>query len=199
MPYSREDAIPSFTSFYTFLTELAYIPPSAVLHPPATGWPSIDDIVFSPLGKNHRVLDLLRYLPYLDGEDWNIAYDTKVIPYNSSRVEQHLKNRDSLENSGLMPFGCEPLPEHVVPLTCGGNYGSWLMCDTNQGLYHTRAPLFYRCLSSKLFLADRLPLLSKVRSRNMCLSAPQPPMVVTGKTSPRCQLWISWRIGSKNL
>ena len=133
MPYSFEETISSFSAFYLFLTELPYIPSSAVCHPPTAGWPSIDEVTFSHLGKNQQVLKLLRHLPYLDGEDWNIAYDTKVIPYNSPRVKDCLENGGSQENSGLIPYGCESLPEHVISLTCGDSYGSWLMCDTNEG------------------------------------------------------------------
>ncbi|KAL8788605.1 MAG: hypothetical protein Q9195_007200 [Heterodermia aff. obscurata] len=133
MPYSHSDTISLFSDFYTFLTRLPYIPISAVVHPPTTGWLSIDDDVFAPLGKTQEVLHLLRHLPYLEGEQWNIAYDTKVIPYHGSRVESHMKNSDALENSGLKPFGCDNIPAHVIPLTCGESYGSWLMCDTVKG------------------------------------------------------------------
>ncbi|KAL8738010.1 MAG: hypothetical protein Q9181_001149 [Wetmoreana brouardii] len=141
MPYSHSDTILSFSSFYNFLTGLPYIPPSAVLHPPSTGWSSIDHNVFSSLGKTQEVLNLLRHLPYLEGEHWNIAYDTKVIPYNGPRVKAHLEQGDSLENSGLKPFGCDDIPAHVIPLTCGESYGSWLMCDTIEGTITEYIPL----------------------------------------------------------
>ena len=64
------------------LRRLPYIPISALVQPPATSWLSIDDEVFAPLGKTREVLHLLRHLPYLEGEQRNIAYDTKVITFH---------------------------------------------------------------------------------------------------------------------
>ncbi|KAI4195797.1 MAG: hypothetical protein LQ350_006991 [Teloschistes chrysophthalmus] len=133
MPFSHLETIEAFKSFYAFLTSLPYIPTSVLQHAPSTCWPSITIDAFAPLGKTPEVLELLRHLLYIGDHDWNIAYDTKVIRYNEGWVKDFLEQGEPLEYQSLKPFYCDNIPAHVIPLTSGGNYGSWLMCDTIEG------------------------------------------------------------------
>ena len=136
MPYSQPKTIAAISKFYAFLTTLPYIPSSALVYPPPTGWPSIDDDVFAPLGKTPEVLNLLRHLPYFEGGEWRITHDTTVLPYHAPEVGDLLKNGGSMENAGLKPFDSDEIAPHAVYLTGGGDiYATWLICDTVEGNY----------------------------------------------------------------
>ncbi|KAG9850865.1 hypothetical protein KCU98_g7053, partial [Aureobasidium melanogenum] len=128
--YDRDVAVEAIRSYYKFLTTIPAIQASNILEPPTDGWPSLTTKSLAALGKDEVVIDLLRHLPYVgrthSGNE-NISYDTVVINYSDNR----LRNNGSLDS--LVPTTTGKLPAHVVSLTIGARYGSYLLLDTQQG------------------------------------------------------------------
>jgi hypothetical protein len=133
-PYSRDETVSAIKSFYEFLTTLPGLLPSAIQDAPPNGWPEIDPNTLAPLKKNEAVIDLLRHIPYIDNNNSRgtveIAYKTLALQFNRPAKKRPI-DFSKLEGS-YIPVGCE-LPEHVVALTKGGEYGSWLLLDTQEG------------------------------------------------------------------
>lgn len=133
-PYFRDAAVSAIRSFYKFLTTLPGLLPSAIKEPPPSGWPDVDTNTLAPLKKNNAVIDLLRHIPYIDnsidGGTVEIAYKTLALQYNWPA------NRRTIEFSDLegcyIPISYE-LPDYVVALTKVGEFGSWLLLDTQEG------------------------------------------------------------------
>jgi len=128
--YSRDEVVAAISSFYEFFTKTPSLSPSDIKYPPSEGWPEINDSSMAGLGKNAAVVDLLRYLPYTP---WSvqIAYQTHTIDYRAPDIQTDIANGE-LEGF-IVPSGAGVIPEHVVPLTVGGRYGSALLLDTQEG------------------------------------------------------------------
>ncbi|KAG9546555.1 hypothetical protein KCU77_g15824, partial [Aureobasidium melanogenum] len=128
--YDRDIAVEAIRSYYKFLTTIPAIQTSDVLEPPTGGWPNITTTSLAALGKDEIVVDLLRYLPYIrrthSGNE-NISYDTVVINYSDAEVH------DNQPLDKLVPTAAGKLPAHVVSLTIGARYGSYLLLDAQQG------------------------------------------------------------------
>jgi hypothetical protein len=125
----RHEIVKIISDFYNFLTTFPYLPASSIKAPPRDGWPEDVRETFRKMGKTDQVVDLLSHLPYVDSSAWEVFPDTEPIDYTSSRS---LKRID--RNVSLDPPHCE-IPDHVVSLTCGRNYGIWLLLDTNTGMF----------------------------------------------------------------
>ena len=69
MPFSRDELVSELTSYYEFLVSL-YLPASRLKYPPPGGWPELTDDFLAPLNKNGVVTDLIRHLPYVEGEEF---------------------------------------------------------------------------------------------------------------------------------
>jgi hypothetical protein len=132
--YSRETTVKAVRSYYTFLaTRLGAISPSCIMEPPLSGWPSITTASLAHLEKTDAVVELLRHLPYIKGDskgEWNekIAPETYAFRYESAS--------DMPSNgtaSDMWPPGAGEIPAHVVVLTMGARYGSWLLLHTVEG------------------------------------------------------------------
>jgi hypothetical protein len=72
--------------FYTFLATF-YIPASALKRPPPGGWPNITNKSTVGFGKSQCVIDLIKFLPYIDAKDagemiTNIHYKSDVVDYS---------------------------------------------------------------------------------------------------------------------
>jgi hypothetical protein len=77
--------------YYTFLTTF-YIPASALKRPPPGGWPNITNKNTAGFGKSQCVIDLLKFLPYIDDTDahqmiTNIHYKCDVVDYSTITPE----------------------------------------------------------------------------------------------------------------
>lgn len=132
MPTSIESLVSSFNALYATLEKLTYLPPSAILRPPSSGWhlPTEDTIV---AGKCETVLNLMRHLPYLsdaDGFRWIIApWDTTPVNYSPrSQYDGLSTSRDPL--SVLSIGEPEYMPATCLPLTNGDEMGYNLVLDT---------------------------------------------------------------------
>lgn len=125
----RHEIVKIISDFYNFLTTFPYLPASSIKAPPRDGWPEDVRETFRKMGKTDQVVDLLSHLPYVDSSAWEVFPDTEPIDYTSSRS---LKRID--RNVSLDPPHCE-IPDHVVSLTCGRNYGIWLLLDTTTGMF----------------------------------------------------------------
>jgi len=133
---SRDDVVEAVTSFYNFLTTFPYLPPSAIQTPPPEGWPESDREIFRKLGKSDVVVDLLSHLPYIDTRDWHIGYDTQPIHYAGDELKRYMDWGFTMERALLHPW-YEKIPEHVIALTYGEKYGSWLLLDTEQSMHRS--------------------------------------------------------------
>ena len=132
-PVSRDEIVKATTSFYTFLTTFPYLPPSAIQTPPAGGWPQSDREVFRKLGKTDTVVDTLSHLPYIVDKDWHIGYDAQPIDYSGETVKRYMEDDNfAMDRACLHPY-YQKIPAHVISLTSGENYGSWLLLDTQEG------------------------------------------------------------------
>lgn len=129
-PYSREEAVTAIRSFYEFFTTLPSLDPSDIRHPPPSGWPGINEESMAGLGKNKDVVDLLKHIPYTPWEV-QIAYQTHTIDYRARNIQEDI--RKSRLEGFIVPVGAGVIPEHVIPLTQGGRYGSALLLDTQAG------------------------------------------------------------------
>ncbi|QIX02024.1 hypothetical protein AMS68_007541 [Peltaster fructicola] len=129
--YNRENVIRVMTDLYTFLSQMPYVKPEDVLHPPPDGWPiTREDVSY----KTDEVYQLLRHLPYVrqDRDHWShprymLQPYTVFCDYRQDLSEAHLK--------ALLTAGLLDLPPHVLPLTqpSEGQYGSYAMLDTTDG------------------------------------------------------------------
>lgn len=148
--YSREECISILTDFYNFLsTDLPYIQPSHILHPPNGRWPHIPSQTLSPMNKSPEVINLLAHLPYIripyiqdqfpsPEEEWcMIAPRTCLIDFSGESCHSLLSlgkdfNNDPKTVCSMLPPSMET-PPHVISLTSGLNHGQWLLLDTSDG------------------------------------------------------------------
>jgi hypothetical protein len=130
--YGRQEIITGLTDFYSFLSTLPYVKPSAVLTPPTNGWPNITRENFSQLGKNDEVINLLKHLPYIDltGHQYMIAPETQPTDYRGEGF-QHDVTKGSIGK--CTPLGDVEFPEWVINLTHGSRDGTYVMLDTKDG------------------------------------------------------------------
>jgi hypothetical protein len=130
--YDQQETITELTDFYSFLSTLPYIEPTAVLTPPPTGWPDITRENFSGLRKNDVVIGLLQHLPYIDlsGHEYVIAPDTYPSDYRGE-VFQRDVTKESIGR--YLPLVDVEFPEWVISLTYGSRDGKYVMLDTTDG------------------------------------------------------------------
>ncbi|KAF2111116.1 hypothetical protein BDV96DRAFT_634903 [Lophiotrema nucula] len=127
LTYNRDTTIAAITSYYDFLTKL-YMPASAVMHSPDSGWPSITSTTFAALGKTDEVVDLLRHLPYIDRiADVPCAPHCYFADYSTGIDEGTRELTEPYEGT------VEP---HVVGLTLGGRDNLIFLLDTKLGVVH---------------------------------------------------------------
>jgi hypothetical protein len=138
--YSHDDTITAIKSYHSFLVSL-YLPPSAIIHPPPTGWPSITSASMSGLGKTETVVELLKHLPYI-----------AVPPDDSFRTQgaPHAVFADWQRTATLHPGAAASIlravsegsrrtahvPGSVVGLTAGGRENRMLLLDTDHGVVY---------------------------------------------------------------
>jgi hypothetical protein len=127
---SREEAVAAIRSVYEFFTKTPSLDPSDIEYPPPEGWPEINAHSMAGLNKTDDVIELLKHLPYTP---WSvqIAYQTHTIDYTTPDIQNDIE-KARLEGH-IVPVGAGVIPEHVVPLTMGGIYGSALLLDTKKG------------------------------------------------------------------
>ncbi|KAL2061475.1 hypothetical protein VTL71DRAFT_6852 [Oculimacula yallundae] len=125
--YSQEETILAILKFYQQVILHPYLPSSALITPPPTGWPTITEPTPT---KNPTVLSLLHSLPYLISEMSSdricIHYETIAIDYSSG----------SGSTGGSTSFAEDvyPLPDHCVYLTRSvDREGIALILNTDDG------------------------------------------------------------------
>lgn len=149
-PYSRDDTIATFRSFYQFLTSM-YMNPYHVLQPPDGVWSHITPQSFRGYGKNDEVIDLLRRLPYARSGDFQVMGDLGFVNYSDKYIGGGFDMDEDDSNENMMFEGyCKNVPDHVVGLTFGGRDTPALLLDTQLGLiYYEECPAYLRLNASR--------------------------------------------------
>lgn len=85
--YSQDVCVAAITSLYESLPHIA---PSDIRYPPSSGWPEITQESLQAIGlrKTDQVVELLRHLPYLNGQYPWVAPDAYVVDYCKAVTEQ---------------------------------------------------------------------------------------------------------------
>ncbi|KAK1990036.1 hypothetical protein LX36DRAFT_686226 [Colletotrichum falcatum] len=125
--YSQEATVAAATDFYAFLTKM-YLPESAVVHPPPSGWPTLASDL-QDLGKSDEVLSLLSHLPYVR-EDLPNNEIPQATPggnwldwcMSGIWVREGRSDIDELRTVTESPAIMEHAPESVVGLTMSEYY-----------------------------------------------------------------------------
>jgi hypothetical protein len=130
---SRDEIVSIVSKFYDVFTAFPYLPASAILTPPLTGWPEETRQTFLKMGKTDAVVDLMSHLPYIDSENWEILHETKPLSYVSRLRLNRIERGKSMQDAFLDPMHQE-VPAHVISLTCGRNYGIWALLDLQAGM-----------------------------------------------------------------
>lgn len=73
--YSRDDCIAAIRDFYDFLGKMFLDVPASIIYPPPGGWPDMTPEVMDCLGKDPKVIDLLRHLPFPDDQPYTARPD----------------------------------------------------------------------------------------------------------------------------
>ncbi|PSS06899.1 hypothetical protein M430DRAFT_190065 [Amorphotheca resinae ATCC 22711] len=133
--FQHQPLIETLTNFYNLLAETCYIQTSDILLPPhgANFNPSLGATDgFSP-----SALTLLSQLPYLSEQCQTISLDggsTNPLSY----LTDPFPDEDGNLSRGSWPDARDPtclgdeemkLPEHMVAITLGNLYGTWLIYD----------------------------------------------------------------------
>ncbi|KAK4211541.1 hypothetical protein QBC37DRAFT_426834 [Rhypophila decipiens] len=157
-PYSREATVAAVRDYYALLTDM-YLDPADVLSPPPPpsggdrdgGWPSSTIDRLECMGKTTSVLDLLRHLPYIRGEeddgpqagvpgchfaDWRHLAQT-TSGDNENGPDGH-SLRECSEPVELVER--DVIPPYVIGLTYGGRENPTFLLDTRRGIVH-----WYEC------------------------------------------------------
>jgi hypothetical protein len=139
--YSREATIAAIRSFYHFLVSM-YMPETAIIEPPTTGWPEITAAAFRAFGKTDEVIELLRHIPYIrepsdDTLKIQCAPDCYFADYRSGIYDAYLEEGHS-EAIKIVTEGqdCDNVPAHVVGLTSGGRDDPRFLLDTHLGIIY---------------------------------------------------------------
>ncbi|KAL0939157.1 uncharacterized protein CTRU02_205767 [Colletotrichum truncatum] len=142
--YSRDAAVDVVERYYKLLSHMAYFPPDLLECAPESGWCNdkfpLEKLV--RLGYSDKVIDLLRYLPYLarDKYHWQLFKDSEPKRYlNDARpfakIPTERLNREKLYKFKLSPYKDCVLPPEMVVISASadGVWGSWLLLNTETG------------------------------------------------------------------
>lgn len=131
-----QPATTTLRSFYTFLSTLPRLPPSAIHDAPPTGWPALTDPLLANLGpKIDAVYDFLQHLPVISAITTTVVVDDQggteetgegnalIAPSTTGirwddgdwLLRWALLGRDAGTVDGLLsPYGAGGIPPHVA-------------------------------------------------------------------------------------
>lgn len=152
-PYSRDATVAAVRDYFDVLIDM-YLDPTDVLTTPHSGWPSSTIDRLQCMGKTTQVLDLLRHLPYIRGEEDDGPQ--AGVPGCRFADWRHLAEICDPETGESGPDGntlrecSEPvelverdvIPPNVIGLTYGGRENPTFLLDTRRGIVH-----WYECPS----------------------------------------------------
>lgn len=124
--YSRDETIAAITDFYAFYIKLPYVDHTALVFPPAGGWPKINATELHKRGKSNEAIELLCHLPYLEHSSirggWTIDSGSACIQYHNGVCYND------------QPDAVKAFPGHVIPIAdMVDRNGSYLLLDTETG------------------------------------------------------------------
>ncbi|EER42739.1 conserved hypothetical protein [Histoplasma capsulatum var. duboisii H88] len=125
--YSRDETVSVITEYYDFLVDRGLLPASAILRPPAGGWPELPEDSLSSLGRTPAVNDLIRHLPFVKYRNiggFEIYWLTIAVDY---RTGAGVNGEDiyNLQES----FGINLAPSVMVYAMPAAEYGCWICFD----------------------------------------------------------------------
>lgn len=141
MAYDRDLVVRCVQRHYDLIVRFAYLDPAAIETPPPSGWTdeqlAVD--ILRLLGRDEKVIDLLRHLPYINVryfDRYEVMVDT--IPINYLRCGDRFKDLtvDSCQGKTaselcLFPDAAE-WPPSLISLTEGRD-ATWWIIDTDEG------------------------------------------------------------------
>ncbi|KAI0159378.1 hypothetical protein BJ166DRAFT_329527 [Pestalotiopsis sp. NC0098] len=132
--YSRDAVVAALVSFYE---GLPHVEPADICRAPAGGWPEISEASVAARGlvKTGEVVELLRRLPYLRGDNPWVAPDAAAVDYRAV-VAASRGNRPWLWDLSGPGKKADPprFPPWVVQLTSGADSeAACYMLDTMDG------------------------------------------------------------------
>ncbi|KAF3805181.1 hypothetical protein GCG54_00010457 [Colletotrichum gloeosporioides] len=145
MAYDRSEFVRLLTDYYNFCNRVFWN--ATVAQAPSGGWTSINQETLAPLKRNDTVLDLLRYIPYIDSPGNNLALspfvmkETPVTDYRSEDLQKKIRE-DYIEGPVEAITGQDPPlpPSCAVIAICRSRNGYEVILDTADGYIYWREP-----------------------------------------------------------
>lgn len=134
-PYRHQPLVTALNNFYSTLSDLSYITPSDIVSPSSqTGMhapEAIDAGRALSTGYNNEVIDLMYHLPYLSEEasDIQLASNTTKLSY----LRQSDDKDGVFEDARDLFQGPRTIPSHMLVLTWGQVYGTFVVYDVQTG------------------------------------------------------------------
>lgn len=138
--YNREECIAAVRDYYHFLTKL-YLDESDIEEPPEDGWPNVTADTMGGLGKTDEVVQLLRHLPYIRGDErvqggpW-----VEFANWRETAGEHGIVSDEEGESARVCsepPEYVDNIPPQVISLTSNeSELGGIFLFDTERGIVH---------------------------------------------------------------
>ncbi|KAJ5013342.1 hypothetical protein K4K57_002884 [Colletotrichum sp. SAR 10_99] len=134
LAYDRDEFVRLLTDYCNFCNRVFWN--ATVAQAPSGGWTSISPETLAPLKRNGTILDLLRYMPYIDSPGNNVVLapfimkDTPITDYRSEDLQNKIRE-DYIE--GLVAATTDqdpPLPSCAVIAICRSRNGYEIILDT---------------------------------------------------------------------
>jgi hypothetical protein len=147
MAYGRDLIVDCIRRHYDLLVSFAYLDPAAIENPPPEGWSDEQLMVdvLCALGRSEKVIDLLRYLPYIKEPPkypdrfevlevtFSINYLQNCHPKITAESCRGKQLGEVLWNVLLMPADAD-YPSSFISLTGGREATCWII-DTEEGMW----------------------------------------------------------------
>ncbi|PGH29265.1 hypothetical protein GX50_07980 [[Emmonsia] crescens] len=125
--YSRDETVAVITEYYDFLVDRGFLPASAVLYPPAGGWPELPEDSLAMLGRTPAVNDLIRHLPFVKYRNiggFEIYWLTTAVDYRTGTGVNGEDFHRLQQN-----FGINLEPSVMIYAMPAGQDGCWICFD----------------------------------------------------------------------
>jgi hypothetical protein len=146
--YFHEAAVAAISDYFDFLAKM-YLDESAILRPPAGGWPEITPDRLGDLGKTDEVVMLLRHIPYLRPgiDNWKSEAEAGPSGVRFYSWIEHIRSvarpdahpNEKIEDAKYMTEPIDYMEEGLIPSHVVGLISTkqdlWLL-DTQLGVVY---------------------------------------------------------------